>query len=189
MARIDYIEKDTAPQEIADIFTKMEANGAPAGNLWKIAAHSPPTLVHLLRMGNALLTKTKLDPRLREMSILRSAVILDCEYERRGHAMFGKEVGMTEEQVQAIKGWENSGAFNETERAVLRFTDEVVKTSRATDTTFSNLAQHLEPGMMVELAITIGYYGMLARILLPFAVDLNDTIPTSPTQIIGNRPG
>ena len=185
MARISYIEKGTAPPEIADIFAKMETKGARVGNLWKIAAHCPTTLVHLLRMGNALLTKTRLSPRLREMAILRSAVILDCEYERRGHAMFGKEVGMTEEQVQTIEDWENSNAFNETERAVLRFTDEVVKTSRATDESFSDLARHLEPGMMVELAITIGYYGMLARILLPFEVDLSDAAPTSSSQIVG----
>ena len=185
MARIPYIEKDSAPQEIADIFTKLETRVARVGNLWKIMAHSPSTVIHLLRMGNTLLTKTRLAPRLREMAILRLAVLLDCEYERRGHAMFGKEVGMTEEQVQTIEDWENSNTFNETERAVPRFTDELVKTSRATDETFSALTKHLNPGMMVELAITIGYYGMLARLLLPFEVDLTDNAPTSSSQIVG----
>ena len=38
MARISYIEKGTAPPEIADIFAKMETKGARVGNLWKIAA-------------------------------------------------------------------------------------------------------------------------------------------------------
>ena len=185
MARIPYIEKDKAPQEIAELFTKMEARGARVGNIWKILAHSPSTLLHLMRMGNALLSKTKLNPKLREMAILRTSVIVDCEYERRSHAMFGKEVGMTDEQVRTIKDWENSSAFNEAEQAVLRFTDEAVKNVRVKDATFSDLAKHLDQGMMVELAMTIGFYGMLARILLPFEVDLSDEPPTSSSQIIG----
>ena len=185
MARIPYVEKDKAPQEIAELFTKMEARGARVGNIWKMLAHSPSTLLHLIRMGNALLSKTKLNPKLREMAILRTSVIVDCEYERRSHAMFGKEVGMTDEQVSTIKDWENSSAFNETERAVLRFTDEVAKNARVEDATFSDLAKHLNQETMVELALTIGFYGMLARILLPFEVDLSDAPPTSSSQIIG----
>ena len=92
---------------------------------------------------------------------------------------------MTDEQVRTIKDWENSSAFNEEEQAVLRFTDEVVKFAKVTDETFSNLDKHLEQGMMVELAITVGFYGMLARLLLPFEVDLHSEPPTSSSQIIG----
>ena len=185
MARIAYVEKDQAPQEVTEVFTRMETRGATIGNLWKIAAHSPSTLLHFIRMGNTLLSRTRLNPKLREMAIVRVAEILDCEYERRAHTMFGKEVGMTDEQVRTIKDWENSSAFSEIERAVLRFTDEVAKNARVKDETFSDLARHLDEGMMVELAQTVGYYGMLARILLPFEVDLNDEMPTSSSQIIG----
>ena len=185
MARIPYIEKDSAPQEIADIFTKLETRVARVGNLWKIMAHSPSTVIHLLRMGNTLLTKTRLDPKLREIAILRGAVILDCEYERRSHAIIGKEMGMTDEQVNTITDWENSKAFSETERAVLRFTDEVAKFGSVKDETFSALAEHMEHGTMVELALIIGYYGMLARVLLPFKVDLDAEPPESISQVVG----
>ena len=142
-------------------------------------------LIHLIRMGNALLSKTRIAPRLREMAILRVACTLGCEYERRAHAMFGKEVGMTDEQVSAIDDWENSSVFDKTERAVLSFTDEITKCAKVTDETFSDLAQVLDEGMMVELALTVGFYGMLARILLPFEVDLDDESLSSSSQILG----
>ena len=186
MARISYVEQDNAPNEVADIFTKMETRGARVGNVWKMAAHSPSTLLHLIRLGNYILTKTKLNPKLREMAILREAVILDCEYVRSAHVVFGKEVGITNQQLMAINDWENSGTFSEEEQAVLRFTDEVVKFAKVTDETFSDLGRYLEQGMMVELALTIGYYGMLARIILPFEVDLSDEPPASSSQITGN---
>ncbi|MBI2329397.1 MAG: carboxymuconolactone decarboxylase family protein [Chloroflexi bacterium] len=173
MARIPYVEKDGAPQEVAETFAKMEARGNPVVNLWKMVAHSPATLIHVIRTGNSLLTKTRIDPRLREMAILRTAEMLDCAYEIRAHARAGLREGMTDEQVKSIKNWESSNNFNDIERAVLRFTDEVARVARVKDETFSNLAQYLDEGMMAELALIVGFYGMLARILLPFEVDLD----------------
>lgn len=187
MARISYVGKEQAPKEVADIFSRMEAHGAPVGNLWKIAAHSPSTLPHLIRMGNAILTKTKLAPKLREMAILRTAEVLSCEYERRAHTMFGKEVGMTDEQVRAIKEFENSAAFTEVERAVLRFADEVAQKGRVKQQTFSALAKYLDEGMMVELVETVGFYGMIGRLALAFEVDLSEAPFTSSTQVTGLR--
>ncbi|MDP6101241.1 MAG: carboxymuconolactone decarboxylase family protein [Dehalococcoidia bacterium] len=185
MARIPYVEKDVAAQEIAELFEKMEANGAPVANIWKILAHVPPTLLHVIRMGNGILTKTRLDPKLREMAILLTAEILDCEYERRAHAMFGRELGMTDEQMKSINNFEGSGAFSDAETAVLRFSSEVAKGGRVKEETFSALAGHMGQDLMVELAQTVGFYGMLGRILLAFEVDLSEEVPTSSSQITG----
>lgn len=185
MARIPYVHKDKAPKEVADIFAKMEANGAPVLNLWKMAANSPATLPHLIRLGNALLTKTTLSPKLREMAILRVAQLLGCEYEKQAHVPFGLEVGMTPVQVKDIGSWESSQAFDPAERAVLRFTDEVAKVGVVRDETFAALAGHLDATMTMELAQTIGFYGMLARVLLAFRVDLETGAPASSAQITG----
>jgi alkylhydroperoxidase family enzyme len=174
MARIPYVEKDAAPPEVVELYAKMENRGFRVANLWKMAANSPATLGHMIRLGDAILLKTKLNPKLREMAILRTAMLLDCEYERMAHATMGKNVGMTDEQIEAIKDWEKSKAFDKIEQAVLQFTDEVARSAKVTDETSSNLKQYLEPGMMVELAVTIGFYGMLARILVPFQVDLEE---------------
>jgi len=123
-------------------------------------------------MGDAILIKTKLNPKFREMAILRSAAILDCDYEFQAHIRYGKQVGMTDEEIEAIKDWEKSKLFNETERAVLRFVDEVARGGRVKDKTFSDLKRYLDEQEMVELTLTVGYYGMLARLLLAFQVDL-----------------
>jgi 4-carboxymuconolactone decarboxylase len=185
IARISYVTKETAPQEVADIFSKMEAHGAPVLNLWRTAAHCPTTLIHFIRMGNSLLTKTRLNTKLREIAILRVAEIMDCDYERRAHTVVAKELGVTDERLKEIKNWGSSAVFDEVERAALRFVDEVAEKGRVNDETFSNLADYLDDGMIVELAQTIGYYGMVARILLPFQVDLDEEAPTTSASIVG----
>jgi len=173
MARISYVEKDGAPPEVAETFAKMEARGNYVGNLWKMIAHSSSALIHVIRTGNALLTKTRINPKLREMAILRTAELLGCAYEIRPHTKAALQEGMTDKQLKAIKGWESSNSFSDIERAVLRFTDEVAQVAKVKDETFSNLAKYLDEGMMAELALIVGFYGMLARTLLPFEVDLD----------------
>lgn len=185
MARIPYVGSGEAPKDVAELFSRMEANGAPVLNLWKMAANAPTTLPHLIRLGNALLSKGELHPRLREMAILRVAETLGCEYEKRAHIPIGREAGMSEDQVRGIADWRNSGAFDQVERAVLGFTDEVAAGGVVKDQTFATLQAHLDARRMMELAETIGFYGMLARILLSFRVDPEAEVPASASGLTG----
>jgi AhpD family alkylhydroperoxidase len=184
MARIPYVEKEKALPEVAEIYNKIESRGFPVTNVFRMAAHSPSTLGHLIRMGDAILIKTKLNPKFREMAILRTAAMLDCQYEFKAHAKYGKQVGMTDEQVEAIKDWEKSKLFNEAERAVLRFVDEAAQDGRVKDKTFSDLRRFLDEQEMVELDLTIGYYGMLARLLLAFQVDPKERPQSSVEKVL-----
>ncbi len=189
MARISYVDKDNATSEVAELFTKMEANGANVLNLWKMAAHSPATLTHLVKLGNTILSKTQLEPKLREMAILCVAEILNCAYERTAHTVIGKSVGMTDEQIIYIKNQESSSVFSPTEQAVLRFTDELMKNGKASQSTFSELEKRLSHKEMMELTIRIGFYELLSLLLLTFDVDLERNTLTLASQIIGSSFG
>jgi 4-carboxymuconolactone decarboxylase len=186
MARIPYINKDNATREVADIFTKMEANGADVLNLWKMAAHSPATLIHMVRLGNSILSRTQLDPKLRELAILRVAEILDCEYERQAHTVFGKDIGLTDRQIIAVKDWGKSSVFSMAEQAVLRYTDEITRNGKVSRATFSETEKHISYMEMMDLTVAAGFYGMLARLLLTFEVDLEDN-KLSSAKIVGRR--
>ena len=185
MSRIPYINRKTAPQETTELFTKMEANGASVLNLWQMAAHSPSTLPHLVRLGNAVLAKTSLDPKLRELAILRQAEIAGCKYEITAHSMLGKSVGMTDSQIAAIKDWRTATVFSRTERAVLRFTDEIIKKGKAGARTVSTLEKLMSHQEMMELTVAIGFYQLLAHVLMTFEVDAETTAFKSASQIMG----
>jgi exopolyphosphatase/guanosine-5'-triphosphate,3'-diphosphate pyrophosphatase len=53
--------------------------------------------------------------------------------------------------------------FNE--KAVLRFTDDVVRNVKASDKNLKAVQAFLSPGAVVELTLTIGYYMMVCRFL------------------------
>ena len=187
MARVRLIEKELAPPEVKEIFQKIEDNGARILNLYKVAAHSPKVFLNLTRLGNSVIGRTDLPTRLREIVTLRVATLTDSEYEWAQHAPVALQVGVNQKQLDAIPDWKNSFEFNNEERAVLQYTDEVAQNVIVTDQTFNMLKSFFNEQVIVELTITIGYYGMLARLLVPLQVEVDESSTSSASELIGRR--
>ena len=121
----------------------------------------------------ACLSKQQLDARLRELAILRIARLSAAEYEWVQHVPIAEIAGVTAAQIEALERGEIEAAcFDPVERAVLRFTSEVVRDVRASDATFAELGRWLGHREVVELVLAIGYYMLIARLLETTGVDL-----------------
>ena len=187
MARVRLVEKEQASPEVKEIFQKIEDNGARILNLYKVAAHSPKVFLNLVRLGNSVIGRMELSPKLREIVILRVATLTDSKYEWAQHVPVALQVGVSQEQVDAISDWKNLSEFNDEERAVLQYTDEVTQNVKVTDHTFDRVKNLFNEQAIVELTITIGYYGMLARLLVPLQVEVDEISAGSAGGLIGRR--
>ncbi|MBA7666350.1 hypothetical protein ES703_74429 [subsurface metagenome] len=181
------MEKDRAPSEVREIFQKIEDNGARVLNLYKVAAHNPKLLLNLIRLGNSIIGRTKLPPKLREIAILRVARLTGSEYEWAQHAPLALEVGVSQRQLDSVWDWKNSSEFSNEERALLQYTDEVAQKVTVTDQTFNRLKNFFDEQAIVELTMTIGYYEMIARLLVPLQVEVDEGSVGSASELIGGR--
>lgn len=177
MARVRLLSNEQAPAEIREMFEKIEANGFRVINLFRVMAHSPKVGRYFLRLGNSILFKGAVPTNLRELAILRVGQINQAHYEYSQHVPIALRNGVRQEQIDALSEWETSGHFNEQERAVLRYTDEVTKNIRVKDDTFAVVGKFLNEEGLVELTTTIGYYGMVCRILEALQVELEEGVP------------
>lgn len=188
MARVRLVEKEQASPKVREVYQKVEDNGARVLNLFKAIANSPTNiLLNVIRLGNSIIGQTELSPKLRELAILRVARLSGSQYEWKQHVALALEVGARQEQIDAISDWKNSSKFNEEERAVLQYTDEVARKVSVTDQTFNVLKRFLSDQTIVELTVTIGYYGMLARVLVPLQVEVDESYIGSVSELIGRR--
>ncbi|MFC1957224.1 carboxymuconolactone decarboxylase family protein [Chloroflexota bacterium] len=174
MARVHLWGKDEASPEAKEIFQKIEDNGARVVNLFKAVANSPGVLLNFIRLGSSILRRMGLSPNRRELVILRVARLTGSEYEWAIHSSLALETGVSQEQVSAITDWKSSSKFNDEERAILQYTDEVTQNVSVTDQTFNTLKKFFDEQTIVELTLTAGYYGMLARVLVPLQVDIDE---------------
>ena len=185
MARVHLVEKDLAPPEVKEIYQKIEDNGARILNLYRVVAHSPKVMLNIIRLGSSIIGKTALPPRLREIVILRVANLTGSEYEWAQHVPLAQAEGIAKEELEAISDWRSSSAFNQKERAVLQFTDEVTRNIEVTAQTFNELKKLFNDQTIVELTVTAGYYAMLARVLVPLKVEIDEVLAGSESDLIG----
>ncbi len=172
MARVKFVEKEQADPVIKEMFQKLEDRKVPVINLFKAMGNSPKVGRNFVRLGNSVLNPEILDPKLRELAILRVGKLLRSEYEFTKHVTIGREVGVTEDQIGELSSWASSKRFTDIERAVLQYTDEVTLNVEVSDSTFSNLKRFFDDRAIVKLTVTIGYYGMVSRILVALQIEL-----------------
>ncbi|MBM4265644.1 MAG: carboxymuconolactone decarboxylase family protein [Deltaproteobacteria bacterium] len=162
MPRIPYPDLDEAHERIRKIW-----EGLPIKlNVFRILLHAERNVEPLLRLGGTILARQDLAGNLRELAILRVAHLSKAPYEWVQHVPIALQTGCTQAQVDALERGDVSAAcFDGKERAVLTFTDEVVKDVRPSDQALQALEQHLSSREVVELTIAIGFYMLMARVM------------------------
>src|SRR5581483_9291744 len=143
-------------------------------------AHSPSYLEQYCRLGGAIRHRGELDPVVRELAITRTGILCDAPYEIVAYKRIGKNVGVTDEQNEALENWQAAACFTELQRAALAFTDEIVRLHRPTDATFKSIAAKLTPAALVELQLAVGFYIMTSKFLETFEIDLQPV-----TEVVG----
>ena len=188
MARVRLIEKAEASPKVQEVYQKIEDNGAKVINLFKALANSPSAIMlNTIRLGSAILGQTSLSPKLRELTILRVAKITGSEYEWKQHEAIARQVGLSDEQIKAIADWKKSDKFSDEERTVLQYVDEVAQKVNASEQSFNALKKFFNDQTIVELTATIGYYSMLARVLVPLQVEVDASYVSNLNELIGKK--
>ena len=172
MARVSLVKKDQAHPMVKELYQKNEAKSGQILNLWKVMGHCPYIGLNFQRLGNSLLKGEELSPRLRELAVLRVGSLAQSEYEFRQHEAIALQCGISQEQIDEISAWTASKLFDEHERAVLAYADEVAQDIRVKDETFVRLRSILSEHAIVELTTAIGYYDMVCKILVALQVEL-----------------
>ncbi len=174
MTRVTIPEKLQMHSDLQSMFEKMEARGTRVLNIFKVLAHCPDVGRDTLQLGNSILRKGKVDPRMRELAILRVGNLLEADYEWTQHVRVALRVGVPQAQIDALHDWPSCQLFNVQERAVLQYTDEMTQNVRVSEGTFQAVRAFLSEEQTVELTVAIGYYGMISRILETLQVELED---------------
>ena len=170
MTLLPYLdERDASPEVLKILKARPQVL-----NVQRVMANAQGIFPHRSKLSNALFTQIKLEPRLREIAILRTAKVCHSIYEWTQHVPAARHVGVTEEQIAAIEQWSAAGCFSEVERLVLQLTDEVNANVKGRRETVEALKRILSPAEIIELLVIIGHWRQTASVLETIEVDLED---------------
>jgi alkylhydroperoxidase family enzyme len=103
MARVDYSDPARHSERTRELLGKNRN-----ANIFRMMAHSPSYLEQYCRLGGAIRHKGELDPIVRELAITRTGILCEAPYEIVAHKRIGKNVGVTDEQNEALENWETA---------------------------------------------------------------------------------
>jgi AhpD family alkylhydroperoxidase len=145
--------------------------GAETNNALSTFAHHPALAKAFLRFNVHLLMSSTLPARIRELAILRVAHRRDCAYEWSHHVRMGKDEGITDDQIAALKRGEAADPFD---RVVITAVDELEEKSQMSDETWAALGERLDDQQRMDLIFTVGCYALLAMAFNTFGVELEN---------------
>lgn len=169
MPRIPYPDTSTL-----DADTQATLNKLAPLNLFKMMAHAPHLMRPFVGLGTAFLIDGKLDPITRECAILRVGYLSDATYETAQHEKIGRDVGMSDALIEAVKRGPGAKDLTPEQRLTLMYTDCLVEMPKPTETRLRPVLAHFGPAGVQELTLLIGYYMMVCRFLETFGVEIED---------------
>jgi 4-carboxymuconolactone decarboxylase len=135
----------------------------------EVLLHSPALADGWNSLLGAVRERIALDPAVRELVVLRIAVLNDAGYEWDAHEPVARRAGVTDAQLRAVRGDDRS-PFDTVQRAALDYADAMTTTVEVSDATFEALRPHFDEAGIVELTAVAAVYNMVSRFLVALDV-------------------
>jgi AhpD family alkylhydroperoxidase len=172
MARLAYVDEDS-PGVDAELLHAMRARrGGQLLNLDRQLLHSAPLARGWNGLMGAIRGQTQLDGALRELVILRVAVLNRAPYEFAQHAPVALAEGLSQAQVDAVASWPQSALFDARARDVLAYADAMTLQVQVPQALFDAVRAHLNERDLVELTATVASYNMVSRFLEALQIEI-----------------
>ncbi len=157
----------------AERFFSNGPDAIPMPNVLATLMHHPALAGPFLVYNNVLLRTPALEPRMRELMVLRVAWRTRARYEWVQHVRLAAGAGITPEEITAIADGADAGAWTPLEADLLRATDQLIDRYRIDDDTWTRLANALDEQQLVELVFVVGTYTGLAMAFNSFGLQLD----------------
>jgi 4-carboxymuconolactone decarboxylase len=144
-------------------------------NVLATLMHHPALAGPFLTYNNVLLRTPVLEPRLRELMVLRVAWRTRARYEWAQHVRLAARAGITPDEIDAVTRAVGTEAkdWAPLEADLLAATDQLIDSYRIDDDTWGRLAKQLDEAQLVELVFVVGTYTGLAMAFNSFGLELD----------------
>jgi alkylhydroperoxidase family enzyme len=146
---------------------------SPPGTLVGILARNPTLFAAWSGMSTAL-KETRLPVREKELAVLRVAWRCRAPYEWGKHARRALAAGMSRDEIDRVTRGPADGGWAPFDRAILRAVDELHDCASVSDGTWAALAVRYDEAQLIEFAIVVGFYHLMAFILNALAVPVEE---------------
>jgi len=169
--RVALIEPGTRP-ELADVERAILAERGRISSLYRALLNSAPIASGWEKMLTAVRNRASIRADLRELMILRVAVLNRAVFEFDAHVPQAKKAGITQEKIDALRTWpQGQGVFTQDERLVLELTNAMTRDVEVEQALMQHVKERFDDRAVVELVATVAAYNMVSRFLVALHIE------------------
>ena len=143
--------------------------------------YSPGLAQKVCEAGAWVRLNSTLKPVERELAVIAVAREKDAAYEWASHVRTGRQQGLREEAIDAVRSRKDVSHLEPDERDIITFVRQLLQTNRVEQTLFDELVRRHDERWLVELAATVGQYQYISAINNTF--DLQPAADSDPLPI------
>ena len=173
--RVEYPDASKFTHEQREQFGRVPIN------LTRMLLHCPVPMVQSFLDFGLSFHAGNLDPKIRELVILRMATLRGSSYELMHHLPAAKTAGLSEMEISAITSAHPSG-LDQKHSIMIQLVDDCFQLGKVSDSTFEKAAEFFSVAQIAEATLLAGLYEMLACFLKTMGVEL-DLHPISWSEV------
>lgn len=163
MARVTPVTPGSRP-ELAKLEAQIAAERGRISPLYQVLLNSQPIATGWEAMLTAVRNKSSLPADLREIVILRVAVLNRAPYEFEAHIPHAQKAGVPDAKIQALKDARPAG-LAPLEQLVVELTDAMTRDVQVPEALMTRVKAQFDDTKLVELVATVAAYNMVSRFL------------------------
>ena len=179
MARLPVLTRNQAPEAFLDAFDAETADsgGVVESGPGSVMIYSPEMRRRANQFVGFFRDVTDLPHKLQELAMLLTARHMDCQYIWYAHAARGRQQGLSDEMVDALRERKPLPDLPADEAALVAYANEMFNNHRVSPDTYRAAVEHFGPRWLIELTTMMGYYTTLAYNANTFEIDLPEGGP------------
>ena len=168
--RVPLVQPGTRP-ELAEVESRIMAERGRISLLYQVLLNSGPIASGWERLLTAVRNQTGVPGDLRELIILRVAVLNGAAFEFDAHVPHAQKAGVSDQKIQAVREQALPDVFAPLERLVLQLADAMTRDIVVPDDVMDRLRERFDAQGVVELVATVAAYNMVSRLLVALHVE------------------
>ena len=170
MAHVQPFKLEDAPEASQSILKAIEEKFGQSLNIFNTMAYQPDVLGGCTQINNGV--REDLPEKFRELAYYKSSQVNGCNYCSHYHKQAAQKAGVTDEQLAAVGDFASSDKFDDQEKAVIAYAEQLTSKADVDDKTVAKVKEFLNDTQLVTLAATVALANFTNRFNHGLGVEL-----------------
>jgi 4-carboxymuconolactone decarboxylase len=166
--------------EWSDEVRELLPKGVRPLNIFTTLVRHPKLFKRWMVFGGHILSKSTLTPRDRELLILRTGYNCGSAYEWGQHVRISEALAISREEIMRVAEGPDAPGWAPAEAYLLRAADELHEHAKISGETWAALGETHDERGLIEIAMLVGHYHLVAFALNSLEVELDDGLEGLP---------